>query len=59
MDKKQTSRVSSLQFWRFIFPIVLLIVLIASIFFIMAMPDTVVFGSSAPVSMRTNVLPST
>jgi hypothetical protein len=54
MDKKKTSRVSSLRFWRFIFPIVLLIVLLASIFFIMTMPDTLVFGSSAPIPMRSN-----
>jgi len=50
MGSTDTPKVSSIRYWKFIFPILLLIVLISSLYFIMEMPDTVLTSSSAFVA---------
>ena len=50
-------KVSSIRYWRFIFPIILLITLVGGLFFIMKMPDTFLTDSSAfpgkPIAFKT------
>ena len=52
--EKTKPKVSSIYYWRFVFPIILLIVLVSSLFFIMAIPDTFLTNSSALLT-RSNV----
>ena len=54
MAATDTPNVSSARYWKFIFPILLLIVIVSSLYFIMEMPDTVLTGSSAFVG-ATNI----
>ena len=55
--QESKSKVSSVRYWRFVFPIVLLIVLVSSLFFIMSIPDTFLTNSSAAATaaLRRNI----
>ena len=43
-------KVSATRFWRFVFPFMVLVILLASIFFILAMPDTLLLVNTITTS---------
>lgn len=48
-------KVSSKIYWRFIFPIILLVVLVSSFFFIITISDTFLIYPSAPPHQMTSI----
>lgn len=43
-------KVSAIRFWRFVFPFMVLVILLASIFFILAIPDTLLLVNTITTS---------
>ena len=43
-------KVSATRFWRFVFPFMVLVILLASIFFILAIPDTLLLVNTITTS---------
>jgi len=50
----KTRKVSATRFWRFVFPFMVLVILLASIFFILAIPDTLLLVNTITTSASTS-----
>uniref|UniRef100_A0A6C0IB10 Uncharacterized protein n=1 Tax=viral metagenome TaxID=1070528 RepID=A0A6C0IB10_9ZZZZ len=46
-------KVSATRFWRFIFPFIVLVVLLSSLFFVLSMDDTLLLGNTATALTKT------
>jgi hypothetical protein len=56
VDEKDGKKVSSLYYWRFVFPTILLVVLLGCFYFLMAMPDTFLTDSTAFKAVKNTVM---